>query len=242
MLSYSNVKAALQTSGLSRRDSFLLVLSTFDQPVALGAIKDRASELGFKIPRTCNPSSVLARAHPLVLNVTSGYEVSEAGLRVLMKRFPSLGVNPVTEPLEKLRSYLDQITDDDTREFVREAIGCCEAGLLKSSLVMSWLAAIYVLQMHVISFRLAEFNATLSASNQKHIVVRDDFRRLKESLQIDYLVNAKIVESSVAKELRIALDRRNNCGHPGAVKYEKHTVASQLEVLLQNVFSKFPPV
>lgn len=240
MLPNNAAKAALTERGLSRNDSFLLVLSTFDLPTSVSSLRERSISLGYKIPSGCNPSSVLSRAFPLAIQVSDGWELTKKGLSYLQEKFPELGLTPTDQPMEQLRAYAKNIPDQKTRVFVEEAIGCCEHGLLRSAIVMSWLAAVYVLQLHIIDNRLDDFNSSYKVTHPKAkpIKVRDDFRRIREELQIDLMVSAHIVESGVGKELKQALIRRNNCGHPSSVEYERHTVASHLAILLENIFLK----
>jgi hypothetical protein len=66
-----------------------------------------------------------------------------------------------------LRGHLGNIKDETTRAFVEEAINCYEAGLHRSAIVMSWIAAVDVLYQKVTANHLAAFNHEAKAANAK---------------------------------------------------------------------------
>jgi hypothetical protein len=106
---------------------------------------------------------------------------------------------------------------------------------------MSWLAAVYVLQRHVVVSRLADFNADGKRidSKWKDAKTTDDLARLKESEFLNALARINVLGKNAKEALQQCLDRRNACGHPNSFKIGPNAVAAHVETLLQNVFEKF---
>ena len=140
-----------------------------------------------------------------------------------------------------LRGQLEKIADDDTRAFVEEAISCFEANLYRSAIVMSWLAAVHVLQNHVVSNHLAAFNAEARrvSAKWKPANSADDLGRMREADFLERLAAVSVIGKNVKAELKACLDRRNGCGHPNSLKIGANTTTHHLEVLLLNVFKRF---
>lgn len=140
-----------------------------------------------------------------------------------------------------LRAELAKIVDSNTRAFVEEAICCYEAGLHRSAVVMSWIAAVDVLHKHVCNSYLAVFNAEVSRVDAKWKAAKtpDDLGRMGEAELLDRLAAISVLSKNVKAELKNCLDRRNGCGHPNSLKLGTNTVAHHIEILLLNVFKKF---
>src|SRR5690606_12394193 len=116
-----------------------------------------------------------------------GWEITDAGKQHLR----NLGVTKLSPAAVQvavdLRAELLTVKNDDTRAFVEEAIKCYEAELYRSAIVMSWLAAIHVLQNHVLASHLAAFNSESKRvdSRWKDAKSTDDIGRMSESDFLD---------------------------------------------------------
>ena len=240
MLSENDLKSWLHRD-LSRLDKLLLILATFAQGCNVREIVARAAEAGLRVLRTWNVSDILGRSRGLAIRTPKGWEITEAGTEHLRE----LGVSSATPAVMKvataLRSELSQISNPSTRAFIEEAIKCYEAHLYRSAIVMSWLAAIDVLQLHVFDNHLAAFNAEAKRvdANWKNAKTTDDFGRMRESDFLDRIVALSIIGKNVKSELVTCLNRRNGCGHPNSLKIGANTVTHHIEVLLLNVFEPF---
>ncbi len=176
------------------------------------------------------------------IRLPTGYEVSEKGF----ERLEKLGVTKIPAGAAKiaqdLRKHLATIKDDTTRAFVEEAIRCHEAALYRSAIVMSWLAAVGVLQNVVVTNRLAAFNAEAKRidAKWKDAATTDDLGRMKEVDFLDRIAAVGIIGKNVKMELVKGLNLRNGCGHPNSLKVSTNQVAAHIEFLLLNVFDTFP--
>jgi hypothetical protein len=138
-----------------------------------------------------------------------------------------------------LRHHMTTVTDPQTKEFLDEALRCFEAGLYRAAVVLSWVGAVALLQDHVVSTRLTDFNAEATRRDKrwKAAKTRDDLSRLKEADFLHVLESISVIGKSVKHELEVCLKLRNGCGHPNSLKIGEAKAASHLETLLQNVFS-----
>src|SRR5687768_13825093 len=69
--------------GLSQSQKLLIVLRTFEGPVALRQILDRAEESGLKPRVWSNPSASLSRATGMAIHSAKGWEITRAGREML---------------------------------------------------------------------------------------------------------------------------------------------------------------
>lgn len=225
---------------LSKLDKLLLILATQDQPIAVARIKELAEVCGFRELRKWNISAVLGSSKGMAIR-TTGWELADAGKSHLR----DLGVATVSAAAMQvavdLRNHLANVTTEQTRSFVEEAIRCHENELFRSAIVMSWLGAVDVLQKHVHRNHLAAFNAEAKRVNSKWKPAKsqDDVGKMGESDFLDRIEALSIIGKNVKAELKGCLDLRNGCGHPNSLKVSINKSAAHIETLLQNVFEKF---
>ncbi len=200
----------------------------------------RAREAGCNM-NNWNVGDILAKAKGITIHLLAGYEVSEKG----HARLEQLGVSKLPAAAAKvaqdLRKHVTNIKDDTTRAFVEEAIKCHELALYRSAIVMSWIAAVAVLQQEVVAKHLAAFNAEAARINYKWKAASttDDIGKMTEADFLDRLENIKVIGKNVKAQLVSALNLRNGCGHPNSLKVGPNAVAAHVEMLLLNVFDKF---
>jgi len=226
---------------LSPKDKLLIILATFDRPVMVGNLKEVAIEAGFRIPPSWNPSDILGKSKGLAIRTPSGWELTEAGKAHLR----NIGITKISlaavQVATDLRSELVNISDNDTRSFIEDAIRCYEHELYRAAVVMSWLAAVHVLHKHVQQHHLAAFNMEAQRVDTKWRVAKttDDLGRMGENQFLDRVAAISVIGKNVKDELKQCLKLRNGCGHPNSMKIGPNAVAHHLETLLLNVFKRF---
>ena len=62
---------------------------------------------------------------------------------------------------------------------------------------------------------------------------------MKEYDFLQVLAALSIIGKNVKDELEQCLKLRNSCGHPNSLKIGEHKVASHIEILILNVYSKY---
>lgn len=150
-------------------------------------------------------------------------------------------VNQQTKEIsDNLRQHLKEI-DGNTKLFLEEAIACFENELYRATVVLSWTGAVSLLYHHVVENHLEEFNDEATHRNPKwrKAKTKDDLARMRESDFLDILDTLSVIGKNVKQELQFCLKLRNACGHPNSLEVSQNRVASHLEILALNIFSKF---
>lgn len=241
MLSEHDLKTWLHKN-LSQKDKLLLILATISKPCTVAEIKIHAAGAGLKIGKSWNPSSILTRSKGLAIRVPAGWEITDPGRQHLLNlRVTSLSPAAL-QVASDLRAHLVKISNVNTRTFVEEAIKCHEAQLHRSAVVMSWLAAVAVLQKHVVDHHLAVFNAEALKVDPKlkTAITADDIGTMNEAKFLDRIAAISMIGKNAKEELQKALKLGNGCGHPNSLKIGPNAVANHIEILLLNVFDAFP--
>ena len=219
----------------------LIILATFDSPQGVMSIVERGKYSGDATLAKGNPSTTLARLRGKVIRTPDGWEISEEGRAYLL----NLGVPIIGSTARKiaaeLRQHLPKIADANVRSYVEEAIACFENKLLRSAVVMSWLAAVAVLYDVVLLHHLEKFNAEAHRidARWRSASSADDLARMKETDFLDRLASISVIGKNVKEQLKSRLDLRNACGHPNSLALGDSMVMNHIETLNLNVFARF---
>lgn len=210
----------------------------YDHPVKIADIKQCALNAGLRIDKKWNLSSILRRSSGKAILMPDGWELTDIGKEHLR----DLGVSEINSffknAVNDLRIHLSKVENLDTRAFVEEAIKCHENSLYRSSIVMSWIAAVDVLHKRVVSEHLDKFNEEAKRINSKWKTATnaDGLGRINEESFLNICSSIGILGKNQKDELLKCLKLRNGCGHPNSLQVGPHAVAHHLETLLLNVF------
>jgi hypothetical protein len=249
LLASADLVEALHTQSLKRGDLLLVVLAAdVSKPKSVAAIKTAAIDAGCPEVKPWNVSEILKRANGLVIRMPNGWQLTSSG----RKHVERLGVLPEPKPstggvrvqATQLRAEAARLANADTKAFVDEALSALEAGLFRSSVVLSWAGAMSLMYDAVMANHLADFNreAVRRDAKWKPAVIKDDLARMKESDFLDLIGSPplSVLSKNVKEELKTScLALRNACGHPSSLKFGESKVAAHIEVLILNVFGKF---
>ena len=242
-LTVDELKNLLHESSLRNSDRLLLCLATGEaKNKTVAETKAIAVAAGFSKAKSLNISSVLSRTKGLAIRTTSGWELTGKGLVFVQEISGKTQVNnTAVKVATNLRAHLSKLSDDNTRSFVAEAIGCFENELYRASVVLTWVGAVSVLYDHVLTKHLAVFNAEATRRNTKWKVAKtkDDLALMGEYDFLQVLAAISVIGKSVKEELEGCLKLRNGCGHPNSLKVGDTRVAAHIETLMQNVFEPF---
>ena len=235
--SLPNTLASIAT----KSDKVICVLGTFENPPSVSDLQQRAFDAGWREAKKTNFHSLLKNRHQHVMHTKKGWVMTAEGREYLESKGLTLDASPIIDTASDLRALLTEVSDSNTVRFLEEAIGCCEAKLYRSAVVMSWLAAIHVMQSLIHKHYLSAFNAEMKSAhaNWKDVKVLGDFSRIKESEFLLRLGKISVLDGSQKKLLEECLDRRNQCGHPNSFKIHENTVRHHIEVLILNIFQPF---
>jgi hypothetical protein len=247
LLSETDIIEALYKKRLSRQDALLLILCVdANTPKEVTNIKQLGRQAGLTEIQKWNVSEILGRAKGLAIRLPRGWAITSNG-RAHIQKLDILPKNTSPKTIHfasSLRHNAKSILSADTIVFMEEAIKCFEVGFYRSSVVLSWVGAISLLQDQIFKHHLAIFNieAQKKDAKWKAAKTKDDLSRMKESEFLDIIGTPPIslIGKNVKEELKNnCLQLRNACGHPNSLKIGENRVAAHLEILIMNIFSKF---
>ncbi len=237
-----NLTDVLHDSSLPQRDKLLIILAEdIDKPKTAAEIKRVAVSSGLRAAQKWNISSVLADKDGRAVHVDEGWKLTSKGQDYLRSK-QLLTVSIIINTANDLRQHLIGISDANTKNFVEEAVNCLEAGLLRSAVVFSWVGAIALIYDHIVKHHLNAFNVEAKRRDAKwrDATTADELARIKEHDFLDVAESISVLGKNVKQELQNScLKLRNACGHPNSLEIGQNRVAAHIEVLIQNVFSKF---
>lgn len=242
MLENDSLRELLAQKHLSRKEKVLLCAASENtEPKSTQQIRDLAIANGLREAKKWNISQLLTDSKPEIIRTNAGWELTESGRSKVIALSSNALPSVKRLVISSLRKQLPNISNDDCRAFVSEAISAFEANLFRSSVVLSWVGAIAVLYDTVLVNHLTSFNteAVKRDSKWRPAKTADDLARMKEHDFLQVICAISIIGKSVKDELEVCLKLRNGCGHPNSLSIGEHRTSAHLETLIQNVFSKF---
>ena len=226
-----------------RLSKVLAILAASGKPTKVADIMQLGADAGFRRIRDWNVSSILATSRGKAILIDGAWEITDDGMADLVGIIPNGAAKPPLTVAVDLRAEMGKLTDPITIAFVDEAVRGFEAGVHRSAVVMSWLAAVDVLYNVVLTTKLAEFNALALKQNKKWEAAtdRDGLAVMKEFTFLERAETIGIIDKNTKHALDGCLKRRNAAGHPNTFKIGPHAVAGHIETLIQNVFQKYGP-
>lgn len=235
-----DLSSLLSNSELSRKDKILLILLSVENEMRVKDITEAAVKSGLREAKKWNVSQTLSTLNGLAVKLPDGWTITEKGKKYLAE----LGVidsAPTQNIKPTLRKYANQINDEHVKQFAEEAISALEVGLLRSAVVLSWVGAVSILYAEVLNNHVSAFNteAQHRFPKWKNASNSDGLTKMKEYDFLQVLAALSIIGKNVKDELEQCLKLRNSCGHPNSLKIGEHKVASHIEILILNVYSKY---
>lgn len=153
---------------------------------------------------------------------------------------------PLITLKENLYKTLENITDEDERKFLEEAIGCAIHGFNKASIVLAWSAAVNRMHKVIEKLGFKRFNEKLFEKQPKD-------NRLEKIPKIDSLNDLKLhvkdhqlllmlmyldlIDLQQENKLyNFCLSLRNNCAHPGKEKVTDENLIAFYSNLKEIIF------
>ena len=226
----------------TKQDKVLVTLLSLTGSATTADVRAELASLGLRASKTWNISALLG-GRPKYCFLSDGEWVLQAAAYDYIKSIGYEGkANPIKNVVSDLEVLHATLPSSETKKFVKESLDCYKYGLLRSAVVMSWLAAVHALKLEIVENHLTDFNTEarrIHGNKWKRAVNADDLGKMKESDFLNRLEGISVLGGDSKKHLLKCLDLRNSCGHPNSFVLGENTVASHLEILLSNVFSKF---
>lgn len=145
-----------------------------------------------------------------------------------------------------LNDLAASIPDMAERAYYQEALICYRHGSRRGAVIMTWNIAFSHLCDHVISKRLADFNARWLVSfpgmhkkMTRVITTFDDFaEELKEQQTLEICRDAGIIGKNIYNIMHAALAKRNAAAHPNAIVIDQVQTDAYISDLIMNVVQK----
>jgi hypothetical protein len=241
-LTDDQLRSLLANTEISRFDKLSLLLYLDNgMPKKTTDLKRLAFGHGLREVSKWNVSDILGKAKGLAISLKDGWVLTAKGKKELLSK-NYISTQPVIiNEVADLKKHSLTIKNSQTKEFVDESIQCLENNLLRAAVVLSWVGAVSLLYDEVATNHLTNFNAEALRRDNKWKTAKntDDLSKMKEADFLNVIEGLSIIGKNVKQELEQCLKLRNACGHPNSLKFGLRRVASHIEVLILNVFSKF---
>ncbi len=236
-----DLKNTINNTEISRKDKILILINeNKNSPKAINDIKSLGKENGLREIEKWNISMILQSLKGQVIRVNEGWILTNLGLDTLQSK-DYVTSSPITQNYKKLLLASSSIKSEYVRDFIIEAIKSLQYGLLKASVVFSWVGAISLLYENVEKNHLKDFNLEAKKrfpkwNDAKNI---DGLTKMKEYDFLQIIEHIGIIGKNTKNELENCLKLRNSCGHPSTLKIGESVVAAHIEILLLNIYQKF---
>jgi DNA-binding MarR family transcriptional regulator len=211
-----------------------------------------------KVPQISNLSRDLrALAEKRYLNRVKSsadgirYTVTNKGADVISDKMAAVGLilhkpseraELLKEIAESLHPFIQQIPDQNEREYIEEAVSCLSPVInaLRAAVVLGWSATVFNLRRKIDqrgAAGYAQFTSHLQKINPKaKVVALNDLEDIKDAHLIDICEKMNIIAGKSAKgQLDQWLTFRNGVAHPTNVKPGIHKVKAFFEDIMQYV-------
>lgn len=240
-LSGPELTSSLLDDELSRKEKVLLLLASGENgEKSVRDLKQIAMRHGFRAIRNWNVSQVLRDLGNAAARLQEGWVITDEG-RSVLNDLGLVDSGPIRKVEPTLRRHLRHISSPHVKAFVEEAVQALELRLYRSAVVLSWQGAVSVLYQVVLHSYLEAFNAEMTRRNPKWKAARalDDLAAVREYDFLQVVAALSVVGKNTKQELEHCLQLRNACGHPNTFVVGEHRVASHIEVLILNAYSRF---
>lgn len=235
----SELQSLIIDPNISQKDKILTLLYASNKALTTTEIRAAGIDNGLRDIKTWNVSDILNKLKNNAIKTKAGWEISLKG----KSYFESTILKSTTFKIAEkgLRDSLANIKRKQTSNFVMESIIALENKLLRSAVVLSWVGAMSILYDHTFSSNLVAFNAELSRRSVKNSPIKniDDFSLIKEYDFLQIITAISVIDKNTKQELETCLKLRNSCGHPNSLQIGESRVASHIEILILNIYSRF---
>ena len=156
----------------------------------------------------------------------------------------SINKSPKQVKISKdLEGLLKKVKDQNSKEFLKDALSCYKIGVTRATIIMTWILVINRMQEYILSHKnkLLDFNNEWIKVNKKNKAVTNlsDFSDIKEEKFIELCRASGIVDNNERKILDQKLGIRNTASHPNSIKIKDSKVIDFVEDLIENILVKF---
>lgn len=196
--------------------------------------------LDFTKPTNINSRLRGFETKKILVKYKTGYRVERTKVKSIETEIlgkPKL--KEISANLEKLPALLKKPEGD----YVKEVIDCLKVEAYHAAIVLMWVITISHLRNFVLSFKLNEFNISLSRHTRYQrrgltISKYDDFEEIKEDDFLDLLKSTNIISKGRRRLLGEKLGIRNTYAHPSPLTLTDTKTISFIEDLINDIITK----
>lgn len=143
--------------------------------------------------------------------------------------------------INEVKAFRNNIQNENIKGYFNELVLNLENNCYRSTIIISWVGAVSILQDYIFNNRLDDFNTCGQSMYQKFKEIESlkDFTSLKEYDFIEIIGKMGVVDRNVKKILHQCLEDRNISGHPNEAVLGKQTALKIVEELINNVYKRF---
>ncbi len=196
-------------------------------------------QAGVPRARGANIAQALVRSAPRVHQIEDGFwALTSTGEDYVRQRL-SIGTDTRADAdIGSLETLARGIADEATRGYVNEAVECLQVGARRAAVVFLWSGAVAAIRNEVWTHGPRQIEAALQRLNPKaKFRKKDDFSAVKDIQLLTVAQELGIYDKSEKKHLQVALDLRNDCGHPVKYRPGEKKVSSFIEDVVGIVFA-----
>jgi len=191
------------------------------------------------------PKNINSRLHGL--ESKKKLVIYETGYRVERTKIKSIETDILGKPkLKEISSNLQKLPallKKPESDYVKEVIDCLKVEAHHAAIVLMWIITISHLRNFILSFKLNEFNTSLSRHTRYQrrsltISKYDDFEEIKEEDFLDLLKSTTIISKGRRKLLGEKLGIRNTYAHPSPLTLTDTKTFSFIEDLINDIITK----
>lgn len=147
-----------------------------------------------------------------------------------------------------IRSMFPNLSDPNSLEYMKEAIGCADFGYLRAAVVLGWCAVIYRIQSYFLRKGLNHLNRLSEDLKNKKggkfklrsrnldITTESELQAFVDADLITLIEGDNLIDSNQATTLRWCLDIRNQSAHPGKASLTKDRLKGFFEDIRDIIF------
>ena len=208
-------------------------------------IRQALIDAGIPKARNINLSQALNQAAPFAqrLGPHGIWEITSSG-EDHMRNVLALPVNQpqAQRDVQSLEQTAAGIGDGNVREYIEEAIKCLKVDAKRASVVFLWAGAVHTIrqQLWIKAGKNAKtIDVAIKAQNPgaRNFKKQSDFDYVNDALLLDAAAELTLFDRSEKKQLKQALDLRNDCGHPVKYRPGEKKVSSFIEDVINIVFA-----
>ncbi len=140
-----------------------------------------------------------------------------------------------------LEALAAKVKDETVRDYLGESIKCLKVDARRAAVVFLWAGAVHTIREMIwnTAANAKAIDAALKNHNPgaRNFTKKGDFDYVNDAALLEITMDLTVFDRSEKKQLKQALDLRNDCGHPVKYRPGEKKVSSFTEDVISIVFT-----